>query len=58
MFWGLGAKLMPGLRRVQQLRVVTPLMQNVTTAPRGWGSVIALLNAPLYTNLLISPQLA
>lgn len=57
-FWGLGANAMPGLHCTQQLRVVTSLMQNVTVATRGRGSVIALLNAPLYTDLLISPPLA
>lgn len=48
----------PGLRSTQQLRVVTSFMQNVTAAPRGRGSVIALLNAPLYTGLLIAAPLA
>lgn len=32
-FGGLGATVMPGLRSMQQLRLVTSLMQNVTTAP-------------------------
>lgn len=46
---------MPGLGYAQQWKVVTFLTQNVTTAPRKWGSVIALLNTPVYTDLLISP---
>lgn len=58
MFWGLKANLMPSLHHVQQLRVVTLLMQNVTTALRGRCRVIASLNTPLYTDLLISPLLA
>lgn len=56
-FWELGANTMPGLCSEQQLRVVTSVMQNVTMVPQGWGSVIALLNTPLYPNLLISPLL-
>lgn len=49
----LGVSLMLGLQSMLQLRVVTSLMQNVTMAPKGQGSLMALLNASLYTNLLI-----